>query len=376
MIDAEVLLKEFFKHGAELITGVPDSLLSSLSACAERKQLIPHIIAANEGNAIGLALGEYLASQSPTVVYMQNSGLGNAVNPLVSLMDEEVYSIPVFLVIGWRGEPGLKDEPQHAKQGKITIGQLELLGLRYEVIGPDNPEGMILEKIRLLWNLMLLESKPVALVVRKGAISGDCLQLPDQTPAYLKREFVIKTILEKVPEDSFVIATTGKTGRELYELREVRKEPHRDFLTVGGMGHASSIAFGVARRRNQAVVCLDGDGAILMHLGALAIIGSFKPNNFLHIILNNRAHESVGGQPTVSRTIDFESLSRGLGYENFAKVAKTEELCSAIENFLVRPSLTMIEAVLQQGSRENLGRPKTSPIDNKRKVISFLSAEN
>lgn len=376
MIDAEVLLKEFLKLGSGLITGVPDSLLSKLSACAEVKKSIPHIITANEGNAIGLALGEYLVSQCPSVVYMQNSGLGNTINPLASLMDEDVYSIPVFLVIGWRGEPEVKDEPQHVKQGKITLGQLELLGIPYRIIGPEDSENTVLGNVKALWNLMLSKSGPVALVVRKGAITGNWKPEPDRFCAHLKRESAIETILNQIPDDSFVVATTGKAGRELYELREKRGEPHRDFLTVGGMGHASSIAFGAARKTNKMVVCLDGDGAALMHLGALGIIGDSGVKNFLHIILNNRAHESVGGQPTVAGNVDFELISKGLGYENFAKVADATELISAIEAFNTRPCLTLIEVVLQQGSRENLGRPKSSPVENKYEVISFLNDGN
>lgn len=376
MIDAEVLLKEFSKLGSGLITGVPDSLLSKLSACAEVKKFIPHIITANEGNAIGLALGEYLVSQNPAVVYMQNSGLGNTVNPLASLMDEDVYSIPVFLVIGWRGEPGVKDEPQHVKQGKITLGQLELLGIPYRIIGQEDSENTVLENVKTLWSLMLDKSKPVALVVRKGAITGNWKLEPDQFCAHFKREHAIETVLKQIPRNSFVVATTGKTGRELYELREQRGEPHHDFLTVGGMGHASSIAYGVARKTKKTVVCLDGDGAALMHLGALGIIGNSGIKNFLHLIFNNRAHESVGGQPTVAGNINFELISKALGYEKFAKVEDEAELISAIEDFKSSPSLTLIEVVLQQGSRENLGRPKSSPVENKLEVISFLNDGN
>lgn len=376
MIDAELLLKEFSKLGSGLIAGVPDSLLSKLSACAEEKKFIPHIITANEGNAIGLALGEYLVSQRPSVVYMQNSGLGNTVNPLASLMDEDVYSIPVFLVIGWRGEPGVKDEPQHIKQGKITLGQLELLGIPYRIIGPEDSEDTTLENVKALWSLMVGKSKPVALVVRKGAVTGNWKPEPDQFGAHLKREQAIEIILKQIPEDSFVVATTGKTGRELYELREKRGESHRDFLTVGGMGHASSIAFGVARKAPKMVVCLDGDGAALMHLGALAIIGDSGVKKFLHIILNNRAHESVGGQPTVAGNVNFELISKGLGYEKFAKVSDETELIFAIEAFKTRQALTLIEVVLKQGSRANLGRPNISPVENKLEVISFLNGNN
>lgn len=369
MPEAKNLVDCLVDCGAGLFTGVPDSLLSKFSACIMQQPTINHIIAANEGNAIGLALGDYLATARPSIVYMQNSGLGNTVNPLTSLADPAVYGIPMMLVIGWRGEPGIHDEPQHVMQGAITLGQLNVLNIPYVIVNADTD----LEKIKSLWQMMLQRHGPVALVVRKGAISGDW-KVPSKSCSYtLKREDSIRSIVENMPEDTFFVATTGKAGRELYEIREENKEAHRDFLTVGGMGHASCIALGVARHQtNRWTVCFDGDGAVLMHLGAGSTICTNKAKKFLHVLLNNSAHESVGGQPTVADQINFELMAKAMGYDHYICVKDNEELEKAIKFITARSGTWMLEIKLALGARADLGRPKISPAQNKLDVMTFL----
>lgn len=373
MADTKKIIDSLVAHGAGLFTGVPDSLLSKFSACVIEQETIPHIIAANEGNAIGLAIGDYLATKRPAVIYMQNSGLGNVVNPVTSLADPAVYSIPMILVIGWRGEPGIHDEPQHIKQGEITLEQLDVLGVPYLILSQDSDVELVISQ---LWETMLDRQGPVALVVRKGALSGTYPVKKKKAFSSLKREEALDCLLNWLPESSFLVATTGKTGRELFELRENSGEKQRDFLTVGGMGHASSIALGVALNKPQIwTVCLDGDGAVLMHLGAMATLTSAKPERYLHVVLNNYAHESVGGQPTVADLIDFKKLSESLGYTGYRLANTKDQIQSSVEDILSQKGCWLLEIQLTQGSRDDLGRPKATPLQNKEAVMSFLQTE-
>ena len=371
MPEAKNLLDCLLQCGAGLFTGVPDSLLSKFSACIMQQKHVDHIIAANEGNAVGLAIGDYLATKRPAVVYMQNSGLGNTVNPLTSLADPAVYGIPMMLIIGWRGEPGIHDEPQHVMQGAVTLGQLNVLNIPYLIVNSDSD----LEKVKHLWQTMLLRQGPVALVVRKGAISGDWKVPEKMCFSSFKREEAIQCLVKHMPQDSFFVATTGKTGRELYEIREKLCQSHRDFLTVGGMGHASCIALSIARHQtNRWTVCLDGDGAILMHLGASSTICTNKASRFLHVLLNNSAHESVGGQPTVADKIDFSLFSKSMGYDGYLLAQNETQLIEALRTIHQRAGTWLLEIRLTIGSRADLGRPKTSPVQNKHDVIEFLGA--
>ena len=372
MPEAKSLVDCLLDCGAGLFTGVPDSLLSKFSACVIQQKSVDHIIAANEGNAIGLAIGDYLATERPAVVYMQNSGLGNTVNPLTSLADPAVYGIPMMLIIGWRGEPGIHDEPQHVMQGAITLGQLNVLNIPYLIINPDTD----LEKVKVLWETMLLRQGPVALVVRKGAISGDWKVPEKSCLSSFKREEAIQTLIKQMPQDTFFVATTGKTGRELYEIREIRKESHRDFLTVGGMGHASSIALSIARHQTDSwTVCLDGDGAALMHLGASSTICSNKPSRFLHVLLNNSAHESVGGQPTVADKIDFSLFAKSMGYDGYLCATNDCQLIKSLNTICMQPGTWLLEIKLALGSRSDLGRPRITPSQHNSDVIRYLGAK-
>ena len=371
MADAKELIDALGDKGVTFYTGVPDSLLSKFSACIMQQPELKHIIATNEGNAVGLALGEYLATGCPGVVYMQNSGLGNVVNPLTSLADPAVYAIPMFLVIGWRGEPGVHDEPQHVKQGRITLAQLDVLGVPYFVCDESSDVRILVAE---LWQKMFQNHGPVALVVRKGALKGEWAVNKKSLQSSIKREEALDCLLKALPESAFYVATTGKTGRELFELRERDHHCQRDFLTVGGMGHASSIALTIALRHPQkTVVCLDGDGAALMHLGAMATIAAEQPKNFIHVLLNNAAHESVGGQPTIAGELDFEKLSLALGYSSYISVDKREDfqrLSSVLTNENKGPLLLEIRVL--QGARKELGRPNKTPIQNKESVMNYL----
>ena len=370
--------------GIGFFTGVPDSLLKSFCAyvtdtCGEN-----HVIAANEGGAVGLAAGHYLATGKPALVYMQNSGQGNAVNPLASLADPDVYSIPMVLLVGWRGEPGVKDEPQHVKQGKVTIPLFETLGIPTAILPDDEPAA--LEMSRQMVERAKAESRPVALVVRKGLFAQYTLQDKRRDISDLKREVAIEMILRALPEDAVVVSTTGMISREVYETRERLGQGHeRDFLTVGSMGHAIMIALGIAKARSdQQVVCLDGDGAALMQMGNMAIAGQAFCGNLTHIVLNNAAHDSVGGQPTVGNDIDLMTIAEAVGYEIVypdlglpLMSPEKAQLASKLKQISWSGGHGNLPAFLEvkvaKGARKDLGRPKEPPQVNKKLFMETLS---
>lgn len=372
MINTSAFVRKLIDRGVRLFTGVPDSLLKNFSSELQNN-LRPqeHIIAANEGNAVGLAMGHFLATGNPAVVYLQNSGLGNAVNPLVSLADLEVYSIPMLIIVGWRGEPGKDDEPQHLKQGRITCEQLKLLEIPHWVVDAHTDiEGIL----SAAWQVMQNEQRPAALVVKEKSFSEVKLAtFEEKVVPTLLREAAINQLLNALQPNDCVLATTGKTGRELFELREKRIEPQQDFLTVGGMGHTTSIALGIALAQPQRrVVCLDGDGALLMHLGAMPIIGNLYPRNFLHVLLNNRAHESVGGQPTVAGKMNFSAIASGCGYQHYLSASSLEEIDGAMQKMTELSGPVLLEIHLGQGSRKELGRPTRTPQQNKQALMRHL----
>lgn len=341
-------------EGVEFFFGVPDSLLKSFSAYVTDTCGANHVITANEGGAVALASGHYLATGHPALVYMQNSGQGNAVNPLASLADPDVYSIPMVLLVGWRGEPGKKDEPQHVKQGKVTLSLFETLGIPTSVLPDDEEAG--LKMTRAAVKRALAESRPVALVVKKGLFETYTLQNKKPDIALLKREKAIEEILASLPADAVVVSTTGMISRELYETRERRGEGHgKDFLTVGSMGHAIMIALGIAKAQPaRPVVCLDGDGASIMQMGNMAIAGASTCANLTHIVLNNAAHDSVGGQPTVGGEISLPIIASACGY-----------------NLPGHPTFKMV--LVAKGARADLGRPKEPPQVNKQLFMETLA---
>ena len=369
--------QEFFRlladNNVDFFTGVPDSLLKQLCLCIDDNVSNDrHIIAANEGNAIALATGYHLGTDKLAAVYMQNSGLGNAINPLLSLADMEVYSIPMILIIGWRGEPGVKDEPQHIKQGKVQLDLLDSMNLPYDIIFADDTEWK--QKITKGINVAITENRPYAIVVKKGTFEKYSVFEDEVKSELMAREKALEILLKHIPKDAVIVSTTGKTSREIFEIRENNKEPHfKDFLTVGSMGHCSSIALGIALAQpKRKVVCIDGDGAFLMHMGSLAAIGKSQPNNFYHILMNNFVHESVGGQKTAIDAINVQEISKSAKYVGVNSVDSAADLANSIGNIFSSQGPQFLEIKLKPGSRTDLGRPTIKPIDNKRNLIEFL----
>lgn len=369
MIKAE----DFFDVlGADFYAGVPDSQLKPFCNFIMQRYGVEahhHIIGANEGNCVAIAAGYHLATGKIPVVYLQNSGEGNILNPAASLIDEKIYSIPIVFVIGWRGAPGVHDEPQHLRQGIITLQLLELLNISYFVVDKDSTLEEISSAMESFCKLAA-QGKSSAFVIHKGAITfGD--EMTYTNCFSLRREDAIKKIIQ-VAEDDFIISTTGKISRELFELRKSHGESHsKDFLTVGSMGHCSSIALGAALQRpKKKFWCLDGDGAVLMHMGAMATIGVAKPKNLIHVVLNNAAHESVGGFPTVATKINLPAIASACGYEFATSVESPQELDEKLSQVKSNDCLSFLEIKCALGSRKNLGRPSTSPTENK---ISFMN---
>ena len=368
---------QFFRlladNNVDFFTGVPDSLLKQLCLCIDDNVSNDrHIIAANEGNAIALATGFHLGTSKIALVYMQNSGLGNAINPLLSLADPEVYSIPMLILIGWRGEPGVKDEPQHVKQGKVQLNLLDSINLPYNIISSDDTDWK--QKITKGIDVAISENRPFAIVVKKGTFEKYNILEDKVDTEIMTREEALEIILKYIPNDAVIVSTTGKTSREIFEIREKNNEPHfKDFLTVGSMGHCSSIALGIAlSQTKRKVICIDGDGAFLMHLGALATVAKIQPNNFYHILMNNYVHESVGGQKTAIDSIDVKGIVGSTNYKNIIGIDTIDELSKNLVNFFKNIGPGFLEIKLNPGSRTDLGRPTIKPIDNKRNLIEFL----
>ncbi len=362
--------------GADFYAGVPDSLLKPLGDyLMDTYGTDPHhhIIAANEGNAAALAAGYHLATGRCPVVYMQNSGEGNALNPAVSLLHEKVYAIPTIFVIGWRGEPGEKDEPQHVFQGEITTRLLEVMDIPFFVVGEDTPPEVMAEKMAA-FRPLLAAGRDVAFVVRQGALTYEKKRVY-KNPYPLTREEIIGAIAA-VSGNAPIISTTGKASRELFELRERMGMGHgRDFLTVGSMGHSASIALSVALAKPQRTVwAVDGDGAALMHLGAMAVIGGAKPQNFIHVVVNNEAHESVGGLPTGGVRADLTAIARACGYERAACVTERGALKKTLSAYAAGDGLRFLEVKCAIGARPDLGRPTTTPRENKAAFMAHLAA--
>lgn len=370
-IDTQAFYDELVARGLDFFCGVPDSLLANLCSCvfdnAPRER---NIITANEGNAVGLACGYHVATGRCGVVYMQNSGEGNIVNPLLSIADPDVYSIPMLLVVGWRGEPGVHDEPQHVKQGKVTCELLEAMGVPWQVLDPED------WRAQLDWacDAMTEGSRPVALVVRKGAFSAyPFAQEVSADP--LSREDALEVILDHIGADDLVVSTTGKESREVFEIRERRGEGHdADFLTVGGMGHTLSIAAGMAvGAPSRTVWCLDGDGSMLMHLGSLPVMAQRWPENLRYVVNVNGAHESVGGQPNVAADIDVPGLLAACGLGTAVEARTADEVARGMEALSDNTARALVLHT-HQGSRDDLGRPTVSPADNKRAMMRRIGS--
>lgn len=360
--------------GADFYTGVPDSQLKALCNYLiniygiDKKH---HIIAANEGNCTALAAGYHLATGRVPVVYMQNSGEGNIINPVASLLNDKVYAIPMIFVVGWRGEPGIHDEPQHIYQGEVTVKLLDDMGIKSYIIGTDTSDEEVAAAMEG-FKSELAAGKDVAFVIRKGSLTYD-EKVVYKNDNLMVREDIIEHIVKASGTDP-IVSTTGKASRELFEIRERNNQGHRyDFLTVGSMGHSSSIALGVAiNKPDTKVWCIDGDGALLMHMGAMAVIGANHPDNLVHIVINNGAHETVGGMPTVAASINVVDIAKACGYVNAVSVDNFDALDEALAKAKEAGELTLIEVKCSIGAREDLGRPTTTALENKEGFMEYL----
>ncbi|MDR2437054.1 MAG: phosphonopyruvate decarboxylase [Endomicrobium sp.] len=373
MVNPEFFYERLKENRVDFFTGIPDSLLKNFCAyltdnCDENK----HIIAVNEGAAIALASGYNIATGKVALVYMQNSGIGNAINPLLSLADPQVYKIPMVLLIGWRGEPGVNDELQHVKQGKVTLKLLEVMEIPYEILSSD--ESKVLNQIKTCFGFISKNNTPYALVVKKDTFAHYSLKNnKKEEQGLMSREEAIEEIIKASKESDIFFSTTGMTSRELYEIRDKYKMDHsRDFLTVGSMGHTSHIALSVALQMpDRNITVIDGDGAVLMHMGAIPAIGVKKLKNYRHIIINNGAHDSVGGQPTIALNINLCDIALACGYKQAYRVKSKEELINIL--YIQKESPCLIEIFVKKGARKDLGRPKITPFENKIALMKMLN---
>lgn len=369
----EAFIQEVKQAQIKTIAGVPDSLLAQFCDYMNQEGAteFQHFVPANEGAAVGIAAGAYIASGHPALVYMQNSGIGNTINPIASLLHKDVYEIPMLFLIGWRGEPDKKDEPQHIYQGKITCQLCVDMEIPYAIIDECTDAASlhsIFEKVKAAF----AKKQQFAIIVRKNTFEKR-KSANYQNEHTLVRETAISNILKAIDPTAAVISTTGKISREVYEQSDALFHSHkRCFLTVGSMGHASMIAFGMAKQWNQKrIVCMDGDGAALMHMGALGFLAQQAPENLLHIVLNNEAHESVGGMPTGGTSLSYAAIAKSCGYPFAVQVRDEKELNLAIQKAQEQNSLAMIEVMVKQGSRADLGRPKETPRENKDAFMAF-----
>ena len=376
MISPKYFIEALREKDIDCFAGVPDSLLKNICAyITDHFDAAHNIIAANEGAAVGLAAGHYLATGQPACVYMQNSGEGNIINPLASLTDQEVYNIPVLLLIGWRGRPGVHDEPQHVKQGKVTTGLLNVMGVNYEVLSKEEDKAakQIDKAAKALAN-----KEVFALVIEKDTFEDYKLQNVEVNDLTMSREEAIQTVAAALGEKDCIVSTTGMISRELFEYRAAMNQGHeRDFLTVGSMGHASQIALGIALAQpERRVWCFDGDGAAIMHMGSMAIVANKAPKNYVHVVFNNGAHDSVGGQPTVGLKIDLPAVAKAVGYKATISIDSKEGLEKELSTLNSQLSTVggpvLLEIKVKKGNRKDLGRPTTTPIQNKEALMAFL----
>lgn len=363
-------------EGVEFITGVPDSLLNDFCLYAEAS--LPrdrHIIAANEGNAIGLAAGYHFSTGSIPLVYMQNSGIGNAMNPLLSLTNKDVYSVPLVLLIGWRGDPAVKDHAQHNKQGELTPILMDNMGIPYKII--DREDESAFDAARWAVETARIQNSPTALIVKKGILAkAEKEQLgPEDCALSMSREDAIETVMKNVSQDALCVATTGRATREVYEQSGMQGRGHdKDFLNVGAMGHASAIANGLALgAKKRQVICFDGDAAAIMHMGSMTTSGMLGSSNILHIVLNNGVHESVGGQASAGFQINFTAIAENSGYRTIGREVKTaSELADAVKELRGGEGPAFIDVHIHKGIRSDLPPLKIDHHDLKEQLIKNI----
>ena len=352
MIKVKALIDLLKRNKSDFFSGVPDSVLKELSSSIQNEK--NHIIATNEGSAVSIAIGQYLSTKKIPVVYMQNSGLSNALNPLISIAHKKVYSIPLILIIGWRGSPRLKDEPQHNVKGKITEQILKLLNIKYTIIRSN----LDLKKFDKQIKLAKKNKSIVACLIEQGSLEKNKKSIKRKSFYSLNKELFFKTLLESISKKTKIISSTGYNSRELMYVREKYQfKDNKDFYMVGGMGHTSSVALGYSLSSKYKTICIDGDGSFLMHLGSIKTAGSFANKNFKYILLNNNAHDSVGGQNTYANDINFEKLSKSLGFKKFYSIKNKKGLKENIKNFLSTNNLSFLEVKVANSSVKNLPRP-------------------
>jgi phosphonopyruvate decarboxylase len=374
MINCEKLYNSFKKEEIDFFTGVPDSTFKDwMKYLADNhNKKLTNIIASNECEAVAIASGYHLATGKVGVVYLQNSGLGKTVNPITSLADPEVYSIPMLLMIGWRGEPGKKDEPQHKKMGRITLPLLDTLEIPYFELPENQTEAEdLISKVK---SKTITQNRPYALIIKKGLFETYEQKNKTLQDYEMDREEAIKTTINELSGNEVIVSTTGKTSRELFEYRKEKQQSHQnDFLTVGAMGCSASIALGIAlNQKEKQVYVFDGDGAVIMQEGTLSTIGNYSPRNLYHIVFDNESYDSTGGQPTTSTTVNFEKLALANNYLSAKTVQTKEELTYAVKEMKEKEGPQMLIVKVNKGARKDLGRPTTTPIENKKSFITFL----
>ena len=354
MIKVNSLISLLKKNNSNFFTGVPDSVLKELSYFLQKKSKKNHIIATNEGSAVSIGIGHYLSTKNIPCVYMQNSGLSNALNPLISIAHEKVYSIPLILIIGWRGSPRIKDEPQHNVKGKITENILKLLNIKYTIIRSN----VDLKKFDKQIKIAIKKNTIVACLIEQGTLKKTKKVNKKKDFYKLDKEFFLKTLLQSLEKNTKIVSSTGYNSRELMYLRDKYKiENSNNFYMVGGMGHTASVALGYSLSSKRKTICIDGDGSFLMHLGAIKTAGTFANNKFKYILLNNNSHDSVGGQNTHANNVNFEKLSKSLGFKKFYSIKDDKNLKKNIQNFLNEKSLSFLEVKVSNNKIKKLPRP-------------------
>ncbi|HEX6233542.1 MAG TPA: phosphonopyruvate decarboxylase [Jiangellaceae bacterium] len=375
MIDPAHFVYNLRELGVTMYTGVPDSLLKQLGAHV--MATLPrqnHVIAANEGGAVAIAMGHYLRTGSPAVIYLQNSGMGNTINPLLSLADPDVYGTPMVVIVGWRGQPEVKDEPQHVKQGRVMTALLDALELPWSVLPrePTAADSTMAEAVKVAVD----RNTPYVVLVEKDTFAKADVSMPAVAgqEGLASREDALIAMAEAVGREAIIVSTTGMLSRELFEYRERSGQSgERDFLTVGGMGHASSIALGIAMQETEREVwCFDGDGALLMHLGSLAVIADHAPPSYFHVVFNNGVHDSVGGQPTSVNVVDVAAVARAMGYRYAQSTSDLAAVADAVAQLRSRGGPALLELKVRPGNRAGIGRPTRTPAQSKQAFMAAL----
>ncbi|MCC6469111.1 MAG: phosphonopyruvate decarboxylase [Alphaproteobacteria bacterium] len=377
MIRADDFIEPARARGFDFYTGVPCSFLTPFINRAISHPKLDYVAAASEGEAVGIAAGAWLGGRR-TVVMCQNSGLGNAVNPLTSL--NFPFRIPTLLIVTWRGQPGIKDEPQHELMGQITAGLLDTMRFAHGMFPMEI--NQIESALQTAIEQMEARSLPAALIMRKDSVLDDSIErtsdLAHVDGAYRDhrsrgpaptRIAVIERLLADIPPTAAIVATTGKCGRELFTIAD---RPQHLYL-VGSMGCAGAVGLGAARQVARPVVVLDGDGAALMKLGALATIGAYAPRNLIHVVLDNGVHDSTGGQATVSSSVDFARVALACGYAAAAAADSVAGFAAWLKDALAGNGPHLLHMKIAPGSLEKLGRPTVTPPEVARRFRAFLT---